>query len=184
MNSLQKLLELHFDRVQAYNRWDESFRIYLVDEQERVYDVYVQKTIADFNTINQSCLALVLDDEGRDIRTRLLALEQQKLKLWVEMQLLQKAHFIDRVKAEREEEELLNADKAGSNILEPVHHHHHHDHDHDHDAPLTLATKRQPRQSDAYDNKKRLLQKQISENVEAINDLIDEIRFAINEENL
>ncbi len=31
--TLQRMLELHADRVAAYNAWHEAFRVYLLDEQ-------------------------------------------------------------------------------------------------------------------------------------------------------
>lgn len=170
----REVLSLHDERVAVYSAWHESFRTFLLDEQELIYGLAVKKATESFQRINTRILELMkdCDAEMKDILGRLQRGEEQKLKHTVALQLLQKVHFIDDVRREKEEEELERADREGTSILH--HHHHHH-----HAVPSTLAEKRMPRANEVYDAKASAEAKAIAAAVEEINDAIEELREVV-----
>ena len=117
---VSRVLELHEERIRAYRKLEESFRLFLLDEQERIFHLAVQDATAEFQRISAELVAISKSTESRalaDLVRRLQAEEKEKLTHTVALQGLQKRHFVDAVRAEKERRQVEAADRQGTNVL-------------------------------------------------------------------
>ena len=115
-----RVLELHEERIQAYRKLEESFRIFLLDEQEGIFHLAVQDATAEFQRISAELMAISKSTTSSvlaDLVRRLQAEEKEKLAHTVALQGLQKRHYIDAVRAEKERRQVEAADRQGTNVL-------------------------------------------------------------------
>jgi hypothetical protein len=167
----RRLLELHEERVGVYRRLEECFRTYLLDEQEHVFGLAVQGCTADFVRISQAVLASSAEgpEDLKAVAKRWQLAEKEKLGATVRLQALQKAHYIDAARKDREEEKMRHAEREGTNVLHP--------HTHSHaDVPETLADKRIPPFDEVYNKNAGEAARTIASCVAEINECVEELR--------
>jgi hypothetical protein len=167
------VLQLHDQRVAAYREWEESFRQYLLDEQENIFNLAIQQATSEFQRISTELLAVQRESDAElaGLVKRLQEQEQQKLKLTALLQTLQKKHYIDDARRERDEAAAEKAERQGSKVLE-------------YETPpggggeiKTLSDKRQPKANALYDREAGKAARGLAEVIEEINDIVAEIRY-------
>jgi hypothetical protein len=163
-------LRLYNERVATYQRLEQAFKTLLLDEQEMIFSLEVQACTLEFKRINDEIVAARKEsgnDKVKDLVKEWHDCEQQKLVATVRLQSLMKKHYIDRVRRDREEERMVEADRSGTNIL--------HSHSHE-EVPTTLAEKRQPSHDAAYNAEASKFSQKIARLIETINDCFAELK--------